>query len=211
MAADTLERPSAEEHLLSAANTSNMTLDLARRSPAADTVMAAGMAALNGARLGVALIHLAAEWDKCAKPRKRTQEEIAQRASELPQKKGKPDLHRASVEALVWHSSALREKAANLTGRNAVLGMLTDWANERGVDVDLLSPALFHFLAPACPVCSGLGVQKIQDAPSLSDRACLHCRGVGTWPRPLGAQGIHDHIRSCVGAARGQLAQRLRG
>jgi hypothetical protein len=203
------ERPGVEERLLSAANTSDMTVD-ADRGGQADVILAAGFAGTK-ARLGIALIHLAAEWDKCAKPRKRTPEEIAQRASELPQKKGKPDLHRASVEALVWHSSAMRERAAKLTGRNAVLGMLTDWANERGVDLDLLSPALFHYLAPACPVCSGLGVQKIQDAPSLSDRACLHCRGTKTWPRPLGAQGIHDHIKSCVGAARGRLVERLRG
>jgi hypothetical protein len=204
---DTDEKPGIEERFLAAANTSDLTVKL-DRACGADIIIAAGFAKN---RLGIALIHLQAEWDRCEKPRKRTAQAIALRASALKDKKGRPDLKRATIEAMVWHASAMRERAMKLTGRSLVLGLLQEWAAERGIDVDLLSPALYHFLAPACPACDGLGKVKIPDTPSLSGKNCQHCQGVGSWPRPLGAQDVHDHMKKSIGQAKGQTAGALYG
>jgi hypothetical protein len=206
MATDTADRPSIEESYSTATNTSDLSVDPDHRKPV-DVILAAGM---TKSRLGQALIQLRAEWDRCEKPPKRTQEQIEARAAELPDKKGRPDVKRARVEALVWHARVTRERAMKLRGRSVVLGLLTDWALLRGVDVDLLSPALFHWLAPTCPVCDGLGKLRRPDAPVLGIQ-CYHCHGAGTWVRPLGASDIHEHIADCVGKARSGMAGKLRG
>jgi hypothetical protein len=207
MAADIDERPCIEEQILAATNTSSLKIDPSRRTQA-DVVLAAGFAKN---RLGLALIHLQGEWDRCEKPRKRTPAEIAARAALLKDKKGRADLRRATVEALVWHASAMRDRAMRLSGRSLVLGLLTDWAAERGIDVDLLGPAIFHWLAPKCAACDGLGETKIPDTPSLSGKRCQHCQGSKTWPRPLGAQDVHDHMKKSIGQAKGQTAGALYG
>jgi hypothetical protein len=206
--ADTEERPSLEERYLAATNTSNLTVATDRANGAADVILAAGLVRN---QLGHALIHLRGEWDRCDKPAKWTPAQIAKRAAELPDKKGKPDVRRANVEALVWHARAMRDRASRLTGRSQVLGLLTEWALLHGVEADLLSPALFHWLSPACPVCEGRGKMKIPDTPSLSNKSCNHCNGSATWPRPLGAERIHDHMRKCLGRAKSQMSHALYG
>jgi hypothetical protein len=201
------QRPGIEERYLSATNTSSLKVD-PDRSTQADVILAAGMVQN---RLGHALIHLRAAWDKADKPCKKTPAEIAKRAAQIPDKKGRPDVRRAEIEALVWHASEMRALAQRLPGRNAALGWLTEWADLYGVDRDLLSPALFHWLAPKCPACDGHGTMKIPGSPGLSKQGCRHCHGVGTWPRPLGADRVHTHIASCIGKARGDMARRLYG
>lgn len=209
MMATEAERPTVEERYATASVTSDLTYEPnPERHNALDVVIAAGLE--RNHRLGHALIHMRAEWDRCDKPAKRTEVEIAARAAQIPDKKGRPDMKRARAEALVWHSQAMREKAKALSGRSVVVGLLTDWALARGVDVDLLSPAIFHFLAPTCPVCGGLGKLRRQDAPVLGAN-CYHCRGEGTWPRPLGAQAIHEYLKRCLNSAAGGLAGRMRG
>jgi hypothetical protein len=202
MAQDTADRPGIEERLLSAANTSDLTLDVARRSPA-DIHLAVGYAK---SRLGSALIHLRSEWDRCDKPSKRTAAEIAVRAAELRDKKGRADVRRATVEALVWHARAMRERAAKLSGRSVVIGLLTDWAVLRGIDADLVPPAVFHWLSPVCGACEGRQHMTIPGTPALSTKKCPECDGAGTWPRPLGAEAIHDHIKACIGRAKSGTA-----
>ena len=205
--ADTQDRPGLEERHLTATNTSDMTVEDGR-SRQSDVILAAGMVKN---RLGLALIHLRAEWDRTDKPHKRTPAEIAKRAAEIPDKKGKPDVRRATVEALVAHAAAMRHRAATLSGRSMVMGLLTEWATFYGVDHDLLSPALFHWLAPLCPACDGHGKYRMPDSPILSKKTCNHCGGTGTWPRPLGAERIHEHMKKCIGRAKGDMADRLYG
>lgn len=207
--ADTAERAGIEEKHLAAANTSDLTIAPNRRGQG-DIILAAGLAA-RGNQLGHALIHLRAEWDRADKPAKRSAAEIAKRAAEIPDKKGRPDVRRAGVEALVWHASAMRHRASVLSGRSLVMGLLSDWAALRGVDPDLLSPALFHWLSPTCPACSGIGKTPVLYGKEQSKEACRHCRGEGVWPRPLGAETVHDHIKSCLGKARGQMSAALYG
>jgi hypothetical protein len=212
MAASTAEeRRSIEESYATASLTSDMTafggmVPEGRRTGNSNIILAA---ALTKARLGIALIAIRAEWDRCEKPPKRSEAQIEARASELKDKRGKLDIRRARVEAMVWHARMLRERAMKLRGRSAVLGLLTDWALLRGVDTDLLSSALFHFLSPTCPACDGLGKMRLPDAPALG-KQCTHCHGTGTWARPLGASVIHEHIADAIGKAKAGMAGKLR-
>jgi hypothetical protein len=169
-------------------------------------ILAAG---LTKARLGMALIAIRAEWDRCEKPPKRSEAQIEARSKELKDKRGKPDIRRARVEAMVWHARMLRERAMKLRGRSAVLGLLTDWALLRGVDADLLSTALFHWLSPRCPACDGRGKMRLADAPVLG-KQCPHCHGTGEWAKPLGAWVIHEHIADAIGKAKSGMAGKLR-
>jgi hypothetical protein len=201
----TADRLTIEESYSTASNTSDLTVDPNHRR-AVDVILAAGM---TRSRLGQAVIALRAEWDRCEKPPKRSEAQIEARSKELKDRRGKPDIRRARVEAMVWHARMLRERAMKLRGRSAVLGLLTDWALLRGVDVDLLPLALFHWLSPCCPVCDGLGKIKRPDAPVLGSQ-CNHCHGTGTWARPLGAAVIHEHIADAIGKAKAGMAGKLR-
>jgi hypothetical protein len=198
--------PCIEERYLAATNTSTLLVELDRRSPG-DIVIAAGW---SHNQLGLALLHLRGQWDRCDKPRKRTPAEIALRALAFKDKKGRPDLRRATIEAMVWHASAMRERAMKLSGRSVVVGYLTDWAQESGVDVDLISPALFHWLSPTCPACDGHGKKQVPYGEEPSKENCQHCRGAKEWPRPLGAQAIHDLMKTCIGSAKGRMAGAMR-
>lgn len=204
-AADTEERPGLDEQYIAATNSSNLTLNPDKICAATHLIAAAK----GGGRMGSALIHLRAEWDRTDKPRRKTEAEIVARAKELPKYKGKVDLKRARIEAMSEYNYAMRERAKRLTGRALVMGLLEDWAAARGIERDLLSPALFHWLSPECPVCTGPGKVKALEAPVLTDRKCDHCKGAGTWPRPSGAEPIHDFFKSCVAVAKRGRADML--
>lgn len=181
-----------DESYIAATNSSDLTLHPDRIDAATHLIAAA----LAGNQMGMALTHLRAEWDRTHKPRKATEPEIMARAKQLPPHKGKPDLKRARAESVVIYQRALRDRASTLSGRSVVLGLLTDWAAERGIDPDILSPALFHWLSPNCPVCSGQGEIRAAEAPVLV-RKCYYCDGAGTWPRPPGAEAVQDWMKRC--------------
>jgi hypothetical protein len=199
------DRPTLEERYATASSTSDLTVDT--HHSGADVILAAAM---SHSWLGMALVHLRSEWDGCAKPPKRTEAQIEARAKELRDKHGKPDARRAKIEAMVWHATAMRERAAKLRGRAVVLGLLTEWALIRGIDVDLISPALFHWLSPTCNACDGLGKIRRPDAPVLGQQ-CNHCQGSGSWLRPAGSGPIHEHIADCLGKAKSGMAGKLLG
>lgn len=207
MATSNESPPCIEERYLAATNTSDLTMKADHRGQG-DLVGAAGFV---DNQLGLALLHIQGEWHRCEKPRKRTAAEIAVRAMAFKDKKGRPDLRRATVEAMVWHAAAMRERASRLSGRSVVVGLLTDWAQERGIDADLISPALFHWLAPTCPACDGYGKKRVPYGEEPSKENCPHCRGTKEWPQPLGAHEIHSHIKTCIGAAKGRIAVAMRG
>lgn len=209
---DTNDRPSLDEQYIIATNSSDLTLNPVRTC-AATHLIAAG---LTGNRMGEALAHLWSEWAAADKPRKATEVDIEFRAVLLLSvlgvgHKGRPDLKRARAEALVVHHLALRQRAHRLRGWPAAMVLLHEWAQAHNVDADLLSPALYHWLNPTCPVCDGHGVRKQPDAPTLSTKKCNHCAGTGKWPRPLGAHQVHDWLQRCVGTAKGDRGALLRG
>jgi hypothetical protein len=213
---DTNDRPGLDEQYLVATNTSNLTLN-PDRICAATHLIAAG---LLGNRMGEALIHLRAEWDSADKPRKLTEHEISARAvriayaiakeKNLPLKAVKPDVRRARTEALLGFATGMRHRAHAMRGWIPAMVLLREWAIQREVDLDLLSPALYHWLHPTCPVCDGLGKRRLPEAPVLG-KQCHHCGGAGIWPRPLGAQRVHEWLKSCLGKARQDRARLLRG
>ena len=204
---DTNDRPGLDEQYLVATNSSNLTLN-PDRICAATHLIAAG---LLGNRMGEALIHLRAEWDSADKPRKLTEHEISARAvavacvlakeRKVPVKSVKPDFRRARTEALLGYATAMRHRAHAMRGWMPAIMLLRQWAELRDVDMDLLSPALYHWLAPTCPVCDGLGKRRLPEAPVLG-KQCHHCNGSGAWPRPLGAERIHEWLKGCVGKGR---------
>lgn len=198
----TSDRPGLDEQYISATTTSDLTLNPDRICSATHLIAAA----LSSNRMGDALNHLRAEWDKADKPPNTTEADAAFRAQLIFSvlgrgHKGKPDLKRARVEAIVSHASALRAIYLRLPGRALAMEILKEWAAFRGIDVDLLSPALYHWLNPACPVCDGRGKVKLPDAPVLG-KDCHHCAGSGKWPRPLGAERIESFLKGCVSKAR---------
>lgn len=204
---DTNERPPGlDERYISATNASNLTLDADRIGPV-DHLIAAGLV---GNRMGSILIHLVGEWTSADKPPKWSEDEILARAAELPKRKGKVDVKRARAEAIVAHASAMRAAYQRLPSRAAALSIMEEWARMRDVDGDLLSPALYHHLNPTCPVCDGLGQLRMADAPVLG-KQCHHCNGAGTWPRPLGAERVHQWLKGCAGKARSQRGGMVHG
>lgn len=202
----TSDRPGLEEQYLLATSSSDLTLN-PDRVCAATHLIAAGLV---GNRMGEALTHLRSEWQTADKPRKATEAEIMARAAELPKLKGKPDVKRARMEALVTYATALRKRAHQMRGWIVAMGLLREWAENRDVDVDLLSPALYHWLSPSCPVCDGLGKRRLPDAPALG-KDCHHCAGTGKWPRPLGAHVVDDWLRRCLGHAKADRGALVRG
>jgi len=207
MLADTQDRPGLDEQYIAATNASDLTLDPDHRG-AVDHLIAA---ALGGNRMGDALNHLRSEWDAAQKPPKWTEDDIAARAATLPaKKKGKPDLKMARAQLIAQYARSLREAYLRLAGRALCLEILAEWAARRDVDPDLLSPALYHWLAPNCPVCDGLGKMRMHDAPVLG-KDCTHCAGSGKWPRPLGAERAEAFIKGCVGKAKRERAGLLYG
>lgn len=208
MLADTNnDRAGLDEQYIVATNSSDLTLN-PDRVCSATHLIAAG---LLGNRMGAALVHLRSEWDAADKPRKMTEGEIVLRAGAMPKRHGKPDVKRARTEALIGYAVAMRHRAHRLAGWLPALSIMAEWAQLRGVDVDLLSPSLYHYLNPTCPVCDGHGVRKIPDAPSLSAKQCHHCDGAGTWPRPHGAERVHNWLRGCVGKAKRERGDLMRG
>jgi hypothetical protein len=206
MLADTNDRPGLDERYIGATNSSDLRLNPDATCDATHLI-AAG---LIGNRMGAALIHLRAEWDAADKPRKATEAEILARAEELPKRKGKVDVKRARTEMLVGYSVAMRHRAHSMRGWLPALSIMAEWAQIRGWDVDLLSPALYHWLNPVCPVCDGLGARKMEDAPVLGKK-CHHCEGSGVWPKPLGSHKVKEWLARCAGKAKGQRGGVLRG
>jgi hypothetical protein len=203
---NTSDRPGAEEQYLLATSTSDLTLN-PDRVCAATHLIAAGLV---GNRMGEALSHLRSEWAGASKPRKATEDEIAARAAELPKRHGKPDIKRARTEMLIGYAVALRHRAHQMRGWNPAMALLIEWAILRDVDRDLLSPSLYHFLAPTCPVCDGLGKRRMPDAPVLG-KECHHCAGTGKWPRPLGAEQVQEWLARCAGKAKRDRGALVRG
>lgn len=207
MFAETTDRPDGDERYIAATNSSNLRLNPDTLCDATHLI-AAGLA---GNRMADALNHLRSEWDSAAKPAKWTDADVHARAKTLPaKKKGKPDLHMARTQLIVQHASAMRAAYMRLVGRALCLELLAEWAVMRGVDPDLLSPALYHWLTPTCPVCDGRGHMRHPDAPVLG-KVCVHCGGAGTWPKPQGAIQVQEYMERCVGKASQERKNLLAG
>lgn len=215
MLADT-ERAGVEERYEVACNTSSLKVE-AEKGGSADVMIAAGW---NDSRVGMALLRLASEWNSAAKPRRMTDAQVRALAEANPDDRGKPRTSWARSEALLWHRKELRLLAVSLKSRASVLEQLTHWAFVKGIDPAVVGPALYHWLAPTCTVCDGLGKRKVAadvllngrslDSPKLSAKQCHACQGTGHTPHPQGSARVLGHIDYVVQVARQSLKRRLR-
>ena len=202
------DRPGLDEQYIMATNASDLTVDPDRTGPA-DHLIAAG---LEGTRMGSILIHLVGEWAAADKPPKLGEQEIVAIAEQLPRLngKGKLDMKRARAQAIAGRARALRECYLTLTSRGAALAIMGEWAIRRDVDPDLLSPTLYRYLAPACPVCDGLGNMKLPDAPALC-KQCPACNGSGVYAVALGGDRVMSWLKACAGKAKAQRGNLMYG
>lgn len=207
MTYETSDRPGLEEQYLLATSTSDLTLN-PDRTCAATHLIAAG---LSSNMMADALNRLRSDWVKAARPRKATEAEILARAGELPKVKGKPDLKRARIEALMTYNRELRSRAHGLRGWVPALSLLLEQAERQGWDVDGMSPALYHWIQPVCPVCDGRRKMVIAGSPCLSDQTCRYCGGSGEWPTPPGASDAHRWISRCLRVATSGRGALVRG
>jgi hypothetical protein len=222
MQQDTANRPDTTEQYQTAANTSNLKVDVNRRG-AADVLIASGWSA---SRLGMALLRLHSEWDAAAKPKRPAQAQIDAAAERLKRQdeqarlrwgppnpkapKPRPALLRAREEAEGWYVNELRILACSLRSRSAVWEQLALWSRAKGVSPETVAEALLHWLDPTCPVCEGHGFKKVPGQPALSARRCEHDRCAGGRLMPsLRCFVVLDHIENCTVAARQALKRNL--
>jgi len=197
-------RPGADEQYIMATNASDLTVD-SNKVTAVDFLIEAGLV---GNRMGAILIHLIGEWTAADKPPRPSEYDIALRAELLwcalgVGHKKKPDLKRTRAELMNAHARAMRAVYFSLPSRMDALAIMADWAGRRGVDPDLLSPTLYRYLAPACPVCDGLGKMKLPDAPGLG-KQCVACNGTGEYALDLGGDRVMSWLKSCAGKHKAQ-------
>lgn len=191
--------PGLDEQYIAATVASDLTLRAHRRG-AADHLIAAGLV---GNRMGAVLKHLRAEWDLAAKPAPWTDADVTERAEIVLTKKGKPDMSRARAQIIMEYATGMQQAYMRLPTRMDALAIMADWAHRRSWDPDLLSPALYHHLAPTCPVCHGLKQLRRDDAPVLG-KQCYYCAGEGTRAKPLESHRVLNWLKSCEGAERGE-------
>jgi len=204
---ETSDRPGLDEQYLTASNSSNLTLNPDR--VCAPTHLIA--AALSSNPMADALNRLSSEWARARKPRKATEAEILTRANELPKFKGKADVKRARVEALMTYNRELRSRAHGLRGWVPALSLLVEQAQKRGWDVDAMSPALYHWLQAVCPVCDGRKDMVISGSPCLGAQQCRYCGGSGRWPTPPGAVDAQTWLNRCSRVATSGRGALVRG
>lgn len=199
------DRPGITETYQTATNTSDLTVEADRRG-AGDVLIAAGW---SDSRLGQTLIRLRGEWDAAGKPRRATEADIERIAAKMPDPKGRPNVKKARTAVLLGYAKAIRVRAEQMKTRPEAMRLLLEWAVLRGVEPEVIGPALTHWLAPTCPVCDGHGRRKLPDAPVLG-KACHHCNSTGIKPQPLGAARVLNYLQDCVGKADNSMKRRLR-
>lgn len=195
------DRPTLEEGYILATSTSDLTLN-PDRVCSATHLIAAG---LTGNRMAEALSHLRGSWDALGKLPKWTEADVRARAQVLPRKGAGLDLKRARAEAHAAYNRALRERFMRLPGRFAALAIMQEWATLRKVDADALSPALYRWLDPSCPVCDGHGKLRLPDAPAFG-KSCIACDGHGTRRQTDEGRRVSDWLHGCEG--KGQADRR---
>lgn len=219
------ERPGLDEQYIMATNASDLTVD-PNRVTAADHLIAAGLV---GNRMASVLSHLVGEWTVADKPPKPTDFDAELRAELLfcalgVGHKKKPDIKRARTELLNSYNRALSAVYQSLPSKGTAIAIMREWSMRRGVDVDSLSPALYHHINPTCSVCDGRGKLLMPDAPVLG-KECFTCGGTGKRKLSEHSKRALNWLDGCVGKNRSErsgvrhdlhgnltpMADRLRG
>lgn len=211
-------RPTISERLASAANSSDLSVQIDKRGDA-DYLIAAGC---TPARLGRYVYQLMAEWDSCAKPRPVTPADIERLAAELPRIKATKQTKRGAqvverldlVGAQAKYGEWLEGERRRVLGRLKSLQPLMDahagllpWVVGRGYQnaSQKLLDVLGWWADRRCQACHGTAERE--------GRPCKRCKGSGERPIPHGQEGqaISEHIAAHVDRARVGTRKGLQG
>jgi len=206
------EKRCVEETYTSAGNSSDLRVEAEVRSDA-DVLIAAGW---SPTRVGMALLRLHSEWDKAEKPRRPAPGAITLLAATMPA--GLKEAERVNMarrQAHDWYMDEMAKLVNKLKSLPAVRAQLTAYVPKWGIaEAAFKVPAVIaYWLDQTCPQCHGLKYQTIPGAPTLSNRACKACGGVGVAPIPHGHEGrrVANYMDDCVSRAQSSLKRRLRG
>ena len=218
MTTTTDNRRTVSERLASAANSSDLSVQIDKRGDA-DYLIAAGA---TPARLGRYVFQLMSEWDSCAKPRPATAADIEHLAAELPRLKATKRTKRGTqiverldlVSAQNRYAEWLEKERHQVFVRLKSLQPLMDphagflpWVVARGYQnpARKLLDVLGWWADRRCSACEGTKERE--------GRPCKKCRGTGERPIPHGQDGqtISEHIAAHVDRARVGTRNGLKG
>lgn len=235
------DKPNTEERYTQATHASNLRVQ-AERGGSADMLIAAGW---SESRVGASLIRLHSEWEGLAKPSRRGRVAIESIAKEFPKlqngmrkepycvmEAGKrvqktrmvpnmvPDMASAHRRAHEWYLHDLKLMFQQMKTLPEVRQQLALWARQRDIaDADhRVAEILGWWLDHVCPVCDGLGKDKIPGTPSLSHKDCKACHGTGETRIPAKFENsgyqreskmMLGYIHDCLKAATTSIRQQL--
>lgn len=208
--------PTTEERYSNATHATSLVVD-AERSGAGDVLIAA---AWSESHLGAALMRLHSEFDGAEKPKKIGAQATVELARMIARENKRvipndTDLQDARSKAAQWLLHEQKLQLGKLKTLPDVRGQLVMWSKVKGMGSDpqtLVANTLMWWLDPTCHVCHGRRWQVVEGTPSLSERACEACKGVGSRPRPGGMEGgvLMAYIDHCISEARVSMRRRLR-
>jgi hypothetical protein len=220
-------RPDIGESYAVSIGSSNLRVgdDHTIRTPG-DLPAAAGM---NKHRTGLALRRLLSEWDKSAKPREPSREQIEALAASYPRIAGSgkvrivvrengadvgkelPPIVAARIESARWYANELSLLLLSLRSLPAIRSTLLVHAREQGWggDVHLVAHVLLWWLDSRCPACQGRRNKIIAGTGRTGSHPCGTCHGTGTKDAPHGWEGtkLLTHIKGCLTAAARDLSE----
>jgi hypothetical protein len=224
------DRASVDERLASAANTSNLRLDLREGSPRgdADILTAAGWTSKTLEYVvGRHLIALHSEWDRAEHPRAPLPHDIERIVAKLPPmvdievtapngsktRKSVPRLVEAKAEAEKWYDLERVRLLGKLKTLPAAQACLVQWAEEKGIEgaPAKVRAVLFWWLDHQCPRCNGTRYEVVPGTNRQSNRTCRPaphgCGGTGERPLPHGKDGrlIEAHMIDSMYRARQKI------
>lgn len=207
---------SVEERYTSSISAKSLKVDN-DRATSVDSLIAAAWAP---SRIGAALMRLHSEFDGAEKPRKIGAQATVELARMIARENDRvipndSDLKDAREKAAQWLLHEQKLQLGKLKTLPDVRGQLVLWSKVKGMESEpqtLVANTLMWWLDPTCHVCHGRRWQVVEGTPSLSERACEACKGVGSRPRPGGMEGgmLMAYIDHCVGEARVSMKRRLR-
>jgi hypothetical protein len=221
------DKATIDERLASAANTSNLRLDVREGSPRgdADMLTAAGWTSKTVEYvIGRHLIALDSEWDRAEHPRAPLPHDIERIVAKLPPmvdievaapdgsktRKSVPRLVAAKAEAAKWYDLERQRLLGKLKTMPAAQAGLVKWAEEKGIEdaAAKVRAALFWWLDRQCPRCNGTKYEVVPGTNRQSNRTCRPapdgCEGTGERHLPHGKDGrlIEAHMIDSMHRAR---------
>lgn len=211
---DITELPTADERLVSASNTSDLTVDPERRRPI-DVLIAQGLAK---SAVGGFLAQIVSDWDGSSRVRRLNEAEVRKLAECMPRRvvtkrrasEDVVDIEGARKAAGDWYEAERRKAVLSLKTlpklTNPHFGLIAWLAAHGAVSTEaVLVDVLCWYVDRQCPACSGTKWAVAAGTNRQTGKVCSGCSGAGVLPIPHGRLGkdVVWHMEDCVNAARG--------